>query len=126
WEGGNPVLTGLLVLLGIIAFAIIVAIADSSSPTTQPLQASPTEAVEDGVTSTIVQASVKEVFGEGRDPAWLWNVQPELARTFTSNALSGVRAGTDHDALIDKAVAIVRMRGYLNGRKLSGDLFETT
>lgn len=126
WEGGNPVLTGLLVLLGIIAFAIIVAIADSSGPTTQPLQANPTEAAEDGRASGIVQASVREIFGEGRDAAWLWNLQPELAQTFTSNALNGVRAGTDQAKLIDKAVAIVRMRGYLNGRQLTGDLFETT
>lgn len=130
WEGGNPVLTGALILLGLIALAIVIAIADSSSPSpsathdrTSPIQVA---AEQDGEVTKLVQASVTETFGQGRDAAWLWKLQPDLAQTITSNMLTGVRVGTDRAVLIDKAVTIVRMRSYLNGRKLSGDLFETT
>ncbi|WP_395394071.1 hypothetical protein WBP07_02500 [Novosphingobium sp. BL-8A] len=130
WEGGNPMLTGALVLLGLIALAIVIAIADSSapSPSATPNRTSPIEvaAEQDGQVTQLVQAAVTETFGQGRDPAWLWKVQPELAQTITSNMLNGVRVGTDRAALIDKAVAIVRMRSYLNGRRFSGDVFETT
>lgn len=127
WEGGNPMLTGLLVLLGIVAFAIIVAIADSSTPTApQPPATVPGQAAATGDVPQVLNAAVKEAFGADRDSDWLWKTQPDLARTINANVASGVRAGEDHGALIDRAVAIVRMRSYLNGRALSGDLFETT
>lgn len=126
WEGGNPVLTGLLVLLGIIALAIVFAISDSSSPSPRPLPGHTIEAADDSEVNRIVDASIREAFGEGRNAAWLHNLQPELLQTLQSNTLSGVRAGTDPVKLIDKAVSVVRMRSYLNGRKLTDPLFQTT
>ncbi|TCM18129.1 hypothetical protein EDF56_105479 [Novosphingobium sp. PhB165] len=128
WESGNRLLTGLLVLLGILAFAIVVAIADSSNPSPHPTHDAPAsemQAPQSGEVSDVVQASVVEAFGQGRDASWLWKNQPDLAQTLTSNTLMGVHAGTDRGAMIDKAVTLVRMRSYLNGRKLSGELFET-
>ena len=132
WEGGNPMLTGLLVLLGIIAFAIIVAIADSKSPSpsaSPAQQSTPLGAAnetQDGPARDVMQSSVKAAFGPGHDPAWLWKTQPELAQTFTANVMSGLRADEDPATIVDKTVAIVRLRGYLNGRELDGPLFEQT
>lgn len=127
WEGGNPMLTGMLVLLGIIAFAIIVAIADSKSPAPSASPAPYTEAAQetqDGPTGDVLQSSIKEAFGQNHDPAWLWKTQPELAQTFTANVMSGMRSGEAPATVVDKTVAIVRLRSYLNGRELQGEMFE--
>ncbi|WP_324696450.1 hypothetical protein ACLIMP_14875 [Novosphingobium aerophilum] len=136
WEGGNPFMTGLLVALGLIAFAIVLAVAQTSnSPSSRPdrvAAASPLEAQGeeaetvpgDGAVTRIVQASIREAFGEDRDMNWLQTFQPELAQVFTANARNGVKTGEEEPVLIDKAVAIVRERSYRNGRDLSGDLFE--
>ncbi|WP_395327447.1 hypothetical protein WBP06_11120 [Novosphingobium sp. BL-8H] len=126
WEGGNPVLTGLLVVLGIVAFAIVVAIAGSSSPSPQqPPAVNPSEAARTAEVSSVMDGAAREAFGEGHDSAWLWKTQPDLARSINAVISGGLRAGDDRDAMIDKAVAIVRLRSYLKGRELSGDLFET-
>ncbi|MGO4168070.1 hypothetical protein [Novosphingobium sp. YAF33] len=116
WEGGNPFAAGLLVLLGVIALGVVLALADSPSGRRSTLEHDSWAAM---------QAAVEETFGEGHDPSWLWDRQPELAGLLNAQARDLLENGQDQSAVVRKSVEIVRGRSFLNGRELPGADLDT-
>lgn len=113
WERGNPLAPGLLVLLGLVVLGVVLMLAAGPSGKTSL----------EHDTWNAMQAAVPEAFGEGHDSSWLWDKQPELAGLLNAQARNLLENGQDQDAVVRKAVEIVRGRSFLNGRELSdGDL----
>jgi len=114
WESGNPLVPGLLVLLGLIVLGVLLMLASSPASHGPSLERKTRDAME---------AAVSEVFGEEHDPAWLWDKQPELAGLLNTLAHDVLENGGHRSTVVRNAVEIVRGRSYLNSRALSdGDL----
>jgi hypothetical protein len=115
WEGGNPFASGLLIFFGVIALGIVIALANGSS----------SRGSLERDTLQAMQAAVSEAFGEGHDPSWLWDKQPELAGLLNAQARTLLENGDSEAAVVDKVVEIVRGRSFLNGRELAGGDLDT-